>query len=140
LSSCKKEFLELNPPTSLTPDQALGTEADLLVALRGAYAGFRGVDFYGRTVPVLGDIMADNSYQHGINTNRYTLFNNYTYNVTDGNVLGIWTTGYTVILRANNIINSEIATSANVDQYKGEAYAVRALSYFTLIRYFARPY
>ena len=139
-SSCKKEFLELNPPTSLTPGQALGTEADLLVALRGAYAGFRGVDFYGRTVPVLGDIMADNSYQHGINTNRYTLFNNYTYNVTDGNVLGIWTTGYTVILRANNIINAPIGSTANVDQYKGEAYAVRALAYFTLIRYFARPY
>ena len=140
LSSCKKEFLELNPPTSLTPDQALGTEADLLVALRGAYAGLRGVDFYGRTIPVLGDIMADNSYQHAINTNRYTLFNNYTYNVTDGNVLGIWNTGYTVILRTNNIINAPVASSANVDQYKGEAYAVRALAYFTLIRYFARPY
>ena len=140
LSSCKKEFLELNPPTSLTPGQALGTEADLLVALRGAYAGLRGVDFYGRTIPVLGDIMADNSYQHAINTNRYTLFNNYTYNVTDGNVLGIWNTGYTIILRANNIINAPIASTANVDQYKGEAYAVRALAYFTLVRYFARPY
>jgi len=140
LSSCKKEFLELNPPTSLTPDQALGAEADLLVALRGAYAGLRGVDFYGRTIPVLGDIMADNSYQHAINTNRYTLFNNYTYNVTDGNVLGIWNTGYTVILRTNNIINAPLEASVNVDQYKGEAYAVRALAYFTLIRYFARPY
>jgi hypothetical protein len=27
-----------------------------------------------------------------------------------------------------------------VDQYKGEAYAIRALNYFTLVRYFARPY
>lgn len=140
LGSCKKEFLELNPPTSLTPDQALGTEADLLVALRGAYAGMRGVDLYGRTIPVLGDIMADNSYQHAINTNRYTLFNNYTFNTTDGNVLGIWNTAYTVILRANNIINAPVGSTANVDQYKGEAHAIRALNYFTLIRYFARPY
>ena len=140
LSSCKKEFLELNPPTSLTPGQALATEADLLVALRGAYAGLRGVDFYGRSVPVLGDIMADNSYQHAINTNRYTLYNNYSYNVTDGNALGMWNSGYSVILRANNIINAPVETSANVDQYKGEALAIRALAYFTLIRYFARPY
>ena len=139
-SSCKKEFLELAPPTSLTPDKALGTEADLLVALRGAYAGLRGVDFYGRTIPILGDIMADNSYQHTLNTNRYTLYNNYTFNTTDGNALGIWNSGYSVILRANNIINSPVATTAKVDQYKGEAYAVRALAYFTLIRYFARPY
>ena len=129
-SSCKKEFLELDPPTSLTPDQALGTEADLLVALRGAYSGLRGADFYGRTLPVIGDIMADNAYQHPLNTNRYTLFNNYTFNTTDGNVLGIWNTGYSVILRANNIINSPVASTANVNHYKVEARDIRALAYF----------
>lgn len=139
-TSCKKSFLELNPPTSLTPGQALATEADLQVALRGAYAGLRGVDYLGRTVPVLGDIMADNTYQHAVNTNRYTLFNNYSFVVTDGNALGLWTTAYSVILRANNIINSPVAGNVNVNQYRGEAYALRALSYFTLVRYFAKPY
>ena len=69
-SSCKKTFIELNSPTSLTPEQALGTEADLQVALRGAYAGLRGVDFYGRSMPIWGDIMADNAYQSALNTNR----------------------------------------------------------------------
>ena len=138
--SCKKSFLELNPPTSLTPGQALGTEADLLVALRGAYAGLRGVDHWGRTVPVLGDIMADNAYQHNLNTNRYTVYNNYTFNTTDGNATGLWTSAYNVILRANNIINAGISSTVNVDQYKGEAFAIRALTYFTLVRYFARPY
>jgi starch-binding outer membrane protein, SusD/RagB family len=140
ISSCKEKFLVLNPPTSLTPVQALGSEADLLVALRGAYAGLRGVDFYGRTIPILGDVMADNAYQHSLNTNRYTLYNNYTYNVTDGNVLGFWTTAYTVILRTNNIINSSVTTTVNVDQYRGEAYAIRALCYFSLIRNMAKPY
>jgi starch-binding outer membrane protein, SusD/RagB family len=139
-TSCKKDFLTLNPPTSLTPGQALGAEADLLVALRGAYAGLRAVDFYGRTIPVIGDVMSDNAYQHPLNTNRYTVYNNYTYNTTDGNALGFWTSAYTVILRANNIINSPVATNANVDQYRGEAYAIRALCYFTLIRYLAKPY
>jgi starch-binding outer membrane protein, SusD/RagB family len=139
-TSCKKSFLELNPPTSLTPGQALATEADLQVALRGAYAGLRGVDYFGRTIPIIGDVLADNAYQHSLNTNRYTLFNNYTYNQTDGNVLGIWTTAYNAILRANNIINSTVANTANVSQYRGEAYAIRALSYFTLVRYFSKPY
>ncbi|HYC28042.1 MAG TPA: RagB/SusD family nutrient uptake outer membrane protein [Chitinophagaceae bacterium] len=140
LASCKKGFLELTPTTSLTPEQALASEADLAVALRGAYAGLRNVDMYGRTVPLIGDVMADNAYQHSINTNRYTLFNNYTFNATDANALGLWSAAYTVILRTNNIINADVPSSANVDQYKGEAYAIRALSYFTLIRYFARPY
>ena len=78
-ASCKKDFLELTPPTSLPPSVALGTEADLQIALRGAYQGLRNVDLYGRTVPVIGDVMADNAYQSTQNTNRYTLFNNYTF-------------------------------------------------------------
>lgn len=139
-SSCQKSYLELVPTTSLTPEQALAKEADLQVALRGAYAGLRGVDFLGRTLPILGDNMADNTYQSLVNTNRYTLFNNYTYNVTDGNVSGIWATAYTCILRANQIINSPITANANVNQYKGEAYAIRALCYFELAKYFAVPY
>ncbi len=142
--SCKKEFIELNPPTSLTPTQALGTEADLLVALRGAYAGTRGVDFYGRSMPIWGDIMADNAYQSALNTNRYTFFNDYSdvkgATAADGNVAGLWGSAYGVILRANNIINTSVASNANVDQYRGEAYALRALSYFALIRHFAKPY
>jgi len=139
-SSCKKEFLELNPPTSLTPGQALATEADVLVALRGAYSGLRAVDLFGRTVPVLGDIMSDNTYQSSQNTNRYTLYNNYSFVIADANATGMWTSAYAVILRANNIINSSVGSSTNVNQYKGEAYAIRALAYFTIVRYFARPY
>jgi hypothetical protein len=143
-SSCKKSFIELNSPTSLTPEQALATEADLQVALRGAYAGLRGVDFYGRSIPVMGDIMADNAYQSALNTNRYTFFNDYSTTkgatAADGNVSGMWTSGYSVVLRANNIINSPIGSTANVDEYKGEAYAIRALVYFELVRHFAKPY
>lgn len=139
-TSCKKDFLELTPPTSLTPDQALATEADLLVALRGTYSGLRSVNLYGRTLPVLGDIMSDNTYQSQQNTNRYTLFNNYSFNITDADVAGIWTSAYTIILRTNNIINSDLSGTENIDQYKGEAHAIRALMYFELVRWFARPY
>ncbi len=144
MASCKKEFIELSPSTSLTPTQALGTEADLLVALRGAYSGLRGVDFFGRSMPIWGDIMADNAYQSALNTNRYTFFNDYSdtkgATAADANVVGLWTSAYSVILRANNIINTTLASSPNVDQYKGEAYAIRALCYFSLVRHFAKPY
>ena len=138
--SCKKEFLELDPPTAVVPGDALGTEADLNIALRGAYAGLRSVNLFGRTVPMLGDIMADNTYQHATNGNRYTLYNNYTFNITDGDASGMWASGYNVILRVNNIINAGVASSAGVDHIKGEAYAIRALTYYTLVRFFARPY
>ena len=140
LASCEKSFLELKPPTSLTPEFALATEADLQVALRGAYAGLKSTALYGRSLMVLGDMMADNTYQSALNTNRYTNFNLYNYLVTDGDVAGLWNASYSVILRANNIINSPIADNANVQQIKGEAYAIRALAYYNLVRYFASPY
>ncbi len=140
LASCEKSFLELQPPTSLTPEFALATEADLQVALRGAYAGLKSTALYGRSLPVLGDMMADNTYQSALNTNRYTSFNLYNYLVTDGDVSGLWNASYSVILRANNIINSPIPDNANIQQIKGEAYAIRALAYFNLVRYFASPY
>ena len=139
-TSCKKSFLDLDPPTIRPINDALGTEADLQVALRGAYAGLRGVDFYGRTVPVIGDVYADNGYISVQNSGRYTQFNGYTTTTADGNVNGFWSTAYSVILRANNIINATVPASANVNQYKGEAYAIRALCYFTLVRWFARPF
>ena len=140
LASCEKSFLELKPPTSLTPEFALATEADLQVALRGAYAGLKSTALYGRSLMVLGDMMADNTYQSALNTNRYTNFNLYNYLVTDGDVFGLWNASYSVILRANNIINSPIADNANIQQIKGEAYAIRALAYYNLVRYFASPY
>lgn len=140
VTSCKKSFLEKFPPTALPPEQALATESDLQAALRGAYAGLRATDFLVRTVPVLGDLLADNTYVSLTNSGRYIVFNNYTWTVADGNVAGFWTGAYAAILRANNIINSNVTATANVSQYKGEAYAIRALCYFYLVRYFAKPY
>jgi hypothetical protein len=140
LASCEKSFLELTPPTSLTPEYALATEADLQVALRGAYAGLKTTGMYGRSLPVLGDLMADNTYVSVQNTGRYLGFSLYNYTVGDGDVAALWQNAYTVILRANNIIISKVADNANVLQYKGEAYAIRALAYFDLVRYFATPY
>lgn len=132
--------MDLKPYTALPVADALKTEGDVQVALRGAYASLRGVDIFGRTIPVLGDIMADNVYQSAQNTNRYTNYNQYVQNVTDGNAQGMWTQGYNCILRCNNIINSTLASNVNVNQYKGEAYAIRALMYFTLVRFYAKPY
>jgi hypothetical protein len=140
VSSCKKDYLTQAPPTSLTPAKALASETDLSTALLGAYAGLRNTELEGRTVVVLGDLMADNAYQSALNSNRYTNYNNYLFTVADGNVAGIWNAAYNTILRCNNIINSPVVASVNVNQYKGEALAVRALCYFTLVRYFAKPY
>jgi starch-binding outer membrane protein, SusD/RagB family len=140
LPSCKKKFLEKLPPTSLPPEAALATEADLQTALIGAYASLRATDFFGRSVPVFGDLLPDNAYVSLQNSGRYIVHNNLTYTVADGNITGFWRAAYNSILRTNNIIDAQIAANTNVNQYKGEAYAIRALCYYYLVRYFAKPY
>ena len=138
VASCSKDFLKVDPPTSLGVDQALKTEQDLQVAARGMYAGMRSSSLYGRNVPLFGDLMADVTYISAQNSNRFINQQNYTPTLSDGS--GIWSAAYTVILRANNIINSTVPSNVNVNQYKGEAYATRALMYFELLRFFAKPY
>lgn len=149
--SCKKNFLEITPPTAVSPEDALKSEADILIATRGMYAGLRtGIsigtasyifDVFGRTIPLIGDLLGDNAYQSVLlNTARYVAYNDYNFLISDANATGLWGGLYQCILRANNIINSNLPASTNMNQYKGEAYAVRALCYFTLVRYFARPY
>jgi len=139
LGSCKKEFLELNSPTAVPASVALSSEADLQTALRGAYAGMRSANYYGRSVPVFGDVLSDNGYISGQNSGRYTYGPNYTWTVANSDMANFWAQAYNVILRANNVINAEV-TGGGVDQIKGEAYGIRALTYFELVRYFARPY
>jgi hypothetical protein len=50
------------------------------------------------------------------NSGRYIQFNTYNMVVSDGNVTGFWNAAYNTILRANNIINANVASSANVNQ------------------------
>lgn len=140
LSSCKKDYLVKVPPTALTPEIALASESDLSTALLGAYSGLRNIEHEGRTLPVFGDLLADNAYQSASNSNRYTNFSTYLYTVADGNVAGFWNATYSTILRCNNVINASATATPNVNQYKGEAFAIRALCYFNLVRYFAKPY
>ncbi len=138
-SSCGKDFLDRKPYTSRPADEALNTEKDVESALIGSYAGLRDADFFGRTIPLLGDLMADNVVVSNRNSGRYIAQFQYNFTVNDASIGYIWQDGYVVINRVNNIINAKV-TGGMVDQYKGEAYAIRALAYFELVNFFARPY
>lgn len=139
LGSCKKSFLDLKPYTDIPAGDAVNTPANMSSALNGTYNGMINTNLYGRTLPVFGDLLADNVFVSVANSGRYTNEQSYNIPVNDADVSGIWTQSYAVILRANNIINSSLQT-ADVNQQRGEAYAIRALNYFNLVRLFGKPY
>ena len=141
LSSCSKNFLTRNPYNGLQLATAIESEADLLVANTGMYAQLRNTDLYGRTLPVKGDLMADNIFVTTANSGRYISMNNYVFANTDAYASAVWQQAYIAIKYANIIINTQLAVSdANINEYIGEAYAVRALMHFELVRNYGHPY
>jgi hypothetical protein len=140
LSSCKKNFSDLKPYNALPLPDALNNEAGLNTAVNGMYSGLRSTNLFGRTTTLKGDLMGDNVYVKPANSGRYLDFNDYNIVTANANALGVWQSAYVVIKNANTIINSTLTANANINQFKGEAYAVRALMYFELVRNFCQPY
>ncbi len=138
--SCKKEFLNREPYGGLPTNESITTVEDMEIALNGAYANLRSVNLYGRTLPLFADLLADNVYISSTNSNRYLDFYQVNYTVNNGNARGIWETAYNNILNTNNIINSQLQGSEDIDQFRGEALAIRALMYFELVKHFSKPY
>ena len=141
ISSCSKNYLTRTPYNALALPTAIQSESDLLVANTGMYSALRNTDLYGRTLAVKGDLMADNSFVTTANSGRYIPMNSYAFTNADAYAGGIWSNAYIAIKYANTIINTTLpATTTNISQYIGEAYAVRALMHFELVRNYGHPY
>lgn len=108
ISSCKKKFLDREPYGGLPTNESITTADDMEIAVNGAYANLRSPNLYGRTIPLFGDLAADNVYISTTNSNRYLDFFQVNYTVNNGNARGIWEAAYNTILNANNVINSSL--------------------------------
>ncbi|THU40919.1 RagB/SusD family nutrient uptake outer membrane protein [Niastella caeni] len=140
-TSCKKSFLDQTPYTAVPATSAVTNEASMYTAVVGMYSSLRATDFYGRTFAIKGDLMSDNAFLSTQNSGRYTGFNNYDMDKTNGYPSAIWQNSYAAIKNTNLIINSNLAISNdNISQLYAEAYALRGMIYFDLVRNFALPY
>lgn len=139
-SSCKKDFLDLRPYSSVSSDIAITNVSDMQAALSGTYANLNSLNLYGRSIPLFGDLVSDNVYISTVNSNRYLDFFQLNFTVANSNAQAVWTSAYSTILRANNVINSSLDGTPQIDQLRGEAKAIRGLMYFELVKFFAKPY
>ncbi|MFD3001150.1 RagB/SusD family nutrient uptake outer membrane protein [Pontibacter toksunensis] len=142
LSSCEDDFLEKEPYASVPIGSAITTTEEMQAAMNGVYASLRTFETFGRNIPVLGDLLADNTFIAPTNSGRYLNQNNFTLTASSAEPTEMWNNLYETILRANTVINAELpnADADVVNQLTGEAYAVRALAYHELVKFFATPY
>ncbi|RYF37975.1 MAG: RagB/SusD family nutrient uptake outer membrane protein [Chitinophagaceae bacterium] len=142
LASCKKEQLELYPYNQIETTQAFNTEADVTLAVNGMYAGLRtsGSYFVSGIWNIMADVLADNLIIN--QAGRQTLKTYGEWRYTGENTSGLFSGGYTIVRRANAILENIDAfpDGAFKNNTKGEALALRALVYFDMARLFSKTY
>lgn len=138
---CKKEELDLFPYNQVETTQAFNTETDVTIAVNGMYEGIKSSgSYYLGQWNIVADVMADNLIimQQG----RLTLKPYGEWRLTGNGTYGLFAGGYTIVRRANAILENidKFPEGAFKNNAKGEALAVRAMTYFDMARVYSKTY
>jgi len=142
-SACSE--LALEPHDGVSDDAYFQSVSDFEAAVVGVYNELQGSAWYGRNLHLMGDIMGNDVKQTG-SANRYQEFADFEGQVVTGHdyETSLWTNIYQGINSLNMLINAEFeppsGVAATFTQVKGEAYALRALAYFDLVKMYAQHY
>lgn len=140
LQSCDS-FLDLTPSSSIDSGSAINNVESATAALVGTYDGLQYYYSYGRDFVVYGDVLTNNVKTSPTNSNRFTSEAAWSWSVSTSDFANYWNRTYNTINRANNIINAEVTgDKTSINQIVGEAYAIRALLYFDMVRMYAQDY
>lgn len=136
LGSCAG-FLEVEPRSSIVDDRTIVDKASSETAIRGAYASFRS--YYSVNFQSVGYLSGDNIQWTG-SQSQVQEFINHRVNAENSTIASVWSDIYTTINRTNHVISKVPAVSDPLltdvlrNQIVGEAYFLRALAYFDLVR------
>jgi hypothetical protein len=139
VTGCQKSLKE-DPKGQVVGTQALRTVAGLDAALTGVYKPLSLTWISGfNTAAVAAVLMGSDDLTTHPASNKADLreFDQYHVSNLNGRMLNIWNGCYKSIQGANNIINNYKTTTgdpATINQILGEAYYLRALDYYWLVR------
>jgi len=138
LTGCQN-FLEVKPELQVDQTQAITNASTAEAAVNGMYNRLGSDNYYGSNFPALsylsgGDVQwtGSQSAPQEITARKLTATNSY--------VGSAWSAIYSTILQANYLLEAVPTltdpqlTADRKNQMQGEAYAIRALSYFDLAR------
>ena len=136
LVSCES-FLEENPKSSLSQNNFFESKKDLDLGVIGLYDVLNSGAMYGFNLGILGELGTD-TYTTSSASNDLEPLDNYTLTETYSLAESTWRASYKGIARANFYIKgvkqSGLVSKEIEDVYLAEAYALRALYYFNLVR------
>jgi starch-binding outer membrane protein, SusD/RagB family len=147
VTSCKREYLDPVPQTSIVDATAFDTPARILNQVNSLYQGFKSGTFMGGRGQIAGDIRGEDFINE--TTNLVTGADVWMLNPTGTSqnfVKNLWAAGYFAINLTNVFIDGMAAKGTSVvgaalsNNYLGEARFLRAVSYYQLLQHYARPY
>lgn len=135
--SCSEDFLDPELQQTKKFDEALETATDLHNAVKAVYANMNTAEYYGRDYIVFGETRSDNT-ANDFGTGRYINVSLFDMIESDGYATDTWDNIYECIQQANIVIHADVSgDAAEIDYYKGQAYALRGLFYFDLMRLYS---
>lgn len=138
LASCKK-FLDVKPKESISDQQTIFDKVSAEESVRGIYSALADGNYYGTGFQSIGYLSGDNIVWTG-SQSQVQEFINHKVSAENSTISGAWTAIYRTISRANYVIDKvpavtdPLLTPVLKNQLIGEAYFLRALSYFDLAR------
>lgn len=153
--SCQDDLLNPTPETLFIDQVVFDTPTRIALQANSLYSFVKVGSFLGGRYQVFSDIRADDFLNRtsnvvtGTNVWNHTLTEN-----SQNDVVNLWTAGYLAINQINVFLAGIDANTAKyvaptfpadyaattVVQYKAEARLLRALCYYSLLQFYARPY
>lgn len=146
VTACKDtELLNPTPATAISGANAFDTPDRILGLVNGIYKAVKNGNYYGGNYYTYQEARGDEFINRTSNT--FTAYEawNQTLNAGSNFVAGFWAAAYGAINNANIVIkgltdNPNKVSATLAKQYIAEAKFLRALSYFSLVTLYARPY
>ena len=141
--SCSDDFVEREFFQEVEQGP-LKTVQEVESFVRGAYSGMRSQYYYGCDFMAYGEIRSDEMVSNGA-SGYYQNVLAYTQVAADGYAKDTWNFIYRTVANANVVINTDISSFKPDDKdyagfLQGQAYAIRALNFFDLLRVYGQKY
>ncbi len=137
-SSCNTTDLDPSLEQSKSVEGSIKTVSDVEGIIKGAYNVFTGSGYYGRDFIINGEVRSDNCFSNG-NSGRFTTQASLEYNANSG---FMFDEAYSAIAIANIVIATDLSTLTGDAAFgvhlQGQAYAIRALAHFDLVKQYGQ--
>ncbi|HEX2629854.1 MAG TPA: RagB/SusD family nutrient uptake outer membrane protein [Chitinophagaceae bacterium] len=146
LGSCTKdEYLNPTSDTSISDEFAFDTKERIQNQVNGIYSALKSGQLLGGRYFVYNDVRAENFLSNDANRVTARAAWEFSESSGDNEVNNLWAACYTTINRCNLFLDGMEAggnatAGADAARFNGEAKFVRAVAYYCLLQFYARPY